>query len=67
MATTVYQPDDHRNDLPFTDTAVTYIFTGPGDTTRRPRRPNIPRIPPEDIPPMPEKQDDKPNDPPGNS
>ncbi len=42
-----------QSDAPNT---VIIVIEGPGDTTRRPRRPSIPYIPPEDIPPSPKKR-----------
>jgi hypothetical protein len=44
---------DGYSDAPNT---VVIVIEGPGDTTRRPRRPSIPYTPPEDIPPSPKKK-----------
>ncbi len=41
------QPSDHvPSDTESLD-GVLYVLEGPGDTTRRPRRPNIPLEPPD--------------------
>jgi hypothetical protein len=46
------EPDGESDAL----NTVIIVIEGPGDTTRRPRRPSIPYTPPEDIPPSPKKR-----------
>ncbi len=51
----------NSGDIIFTsDNTIVVVFDGPGNTTRRPRRPNIPRDwPPPEPPKNPESPDDK--------
>ena len=51
------EPRKHpRGSYTSSEGSVLYEFDGPGDTTRRPRRPNIPR----DWPPLPPAPEQKP-------
>lgn len=66
------QPDEKRPKRGRMPNSVTYHFTGPGDTTIRPRRPSIPYTPPCEIPlqtkePPAEPSQEQPNESPSDT